>query len=139
VTRDFFAAHTVRELEQQSDYWLEQQGRLTEPMRYDPATDHYVPVTWDEAFTLVGRELNALDDPNEAEFYTSGRTSNEAPFSQNSNELVCRESGHAQPGQSKPSGWFIASSALVPLISTLCSRSALAVACRAPQPPAGAS
>jgi molybdopterin-dependent oxidoreductase alpha subunit len=80
VTREFFAAHTVRELEQESDYWLEQQGRLTEPMRYDPTTDHYVAVTWDEAFALVARELNALDDPNEAEFYTSGRTSNEGAF-----------------------------------------------------------
>jgi molybdopterin-dependent oxidoreductase alpha subunit len=80
VTREFFAAHTIRELEQESDYWVEQQGRLTEPMRYDPATDHYVPVTWDEAFALIGRELNALGDPNEAEFYTSGRTSNEAAF-----------------------------------------------------------
>ena len=80
VTREFFAAHTVRQLEQESDYWLEEQGRLTEPMRYDPATDHYVPVDWKEAFALVGRELNALNDPNEAEFYTSGRTSNEAAF-----------------------------------------------------------
>jgi molybdopterin-dependent oxidoreductase alpha subunit len=80
VTREFFAAHTVSELDQQSDYWLEQQGRLTEPMRYDPETDHYVPIDWDEAFALIGRELNALDDPNEAEFYTSGRTSNEAAF-----------------------------------------------------------
>jgi molybdopterin-dependent oxidoreductase alpha subunit len=80
VTREFFAAHTVRELEQESDYWLEQQGRLTEPMRYDPATDHYVPVDWAEAFAMIGRELNALADPNEAEFYTSGRTSNEAAF-----------------------------------------------------------
>jgi len=80
VTREFFATHTVRELEQESDYWLEQQGRLTEPMRYDPATDHYVPVDWDEAFALVARELNVLDDPNEAEFYTSGRTSNEGAF-----------------------------------------------------------
>ena len=80
MTREFFAAHTVRQLEQESDYWLEEQGRLTEPMRYDPATDHYVPVTWDDAFALVGRELNALDDPNQAEFYTSGRTSNEAAF-----------------------------------------------------------
>ncbi|HEX3523318.1 MAG TPA: FdhF/YdeP family oxidoreductase, partial [Stellaceae bacterium] len=80
VTREFFAAHTIRELEQESDYWLEQQGRLTEPMRYDPATDHYLPVTWDEAFALIARELNALDDPNEAEFYTSGRTSNEGAF-----------------------------------------------------------
>src|SRR5271168_4781952 len=66
VTREFFAAHSVRELEQQSDYWLEEQGRLTEPMRYNLATDHYVPVCWDEAFALIGRELNALDDPNEA-------------------------------------------------------------------------
>ena len=80
VTRDFFAAYTVHELEQQSDYWLEQQGRLVEPMRYDPATDHYVPIAWPEAFALIGRELNALRDPNEAEFYTSGRTSNEAAF-----------------------------------------------------------
>jgi formate dehydrogenase major subunit len=44
-------------------------------VRYDPATGNYVPVDWDEAFALIGRELNALDDPNEAEFYTSGRTS----------------------------------------------------------------
>src|ERR1700722_13519956 len=80
VTREFFAAHTVRELEQESDYWLEDQGRLTEPMRYDPATDHYVPIDWARAFALIGRELNALADPNEAEFYTSGRTSNEAAF-----------------------------------------------------------
>jgi len=80
VTREFFASHTVRELEQESDYWLEQQGRLTEPMRYDSTTDHYVPVDWDEAFATIGRELNALDDPNEAEFYTSGRTSNEGAF-----------------------------------------------------------
>jgi formate dehydrogenase major subunit len=80
VTPEFFAKHTVRELDQQSDYWLEQQGRLTEPMRYDAETDHYVPVSWDDAFALIARELNALGDPNEAEFYTSGRTSNEAAF-----------------------------------------------------------
>src|SRR5580693_5618777 len=80
VTREFFAAHTVRELEQESDHWLEEQGRLTEPMRYDAATDHYVPFDWDGALALIGRELNALNDPNEAEFYTSGRTSNEAAF-----------------------------------------------------------
>jgi molybdopterin-dependent oxidoreductase alpha subunit len=80
VTREFFASHSVSQLAERSDYWLEEQGRLTEPMRYDPATDHYVPVTWDEAFGLIGRELRALNDPNEAEFYTSGRTSNEAAF-----------------------------------------------------------
>src|SRR6266481_825956 len=80
VTPDFFAAHTVRELEQHSDYWLEEQGRLTEPMRYDAASDHYVPVAWEEAFALIARELRALESPDHAEFYTSGRTSNEAAF-----------------------------------------------------------
>jgi molybdopterin-dependent oxidoreductase alpha subunit len=80
VTRDFFAAYTVRELEQHSDYWLEEQGRLTEPMSYDAASDHYVPIGWDEAFALIRRELRALESPDHAEFYTSGRTSNEAAF-----------------------------------------------------------
>src|SRR5690349_5554062 len=80
VTREFFATFAVRELEQQSDYWLEEQGRLTEPMRYDPATDHYVAIDWPNAFAMIARELSALRDPNEAEFYTSGRTSNEAAF-----------------------------------------------------------
>jgi molybdopterin-dependent oxidoreductase alpha subunit len=80
VTREFFAAHTVSELARESDYWLEEQGRLTEPMRYDAASDRYMPIAWDDAFALIARELNALDDPNEAEFYTSGRTSNEAAF-----------------------------------------------------------
>jgi molybdopterin-dependent oxidoreductase alpha subunit len=80
VTRNFFAAHTVRELEQHSDYWLEERGRLTEPMSYDAASDHYVPIGWDEAFALIGRELRALESPDRAEFYTSGRTSNEAAF-----------------------------------------------------------
>src|SRR5437764_8144617 len=80
VTRDFFAAHSVSELEQHSDYWLEEQGRLTEPMRYDAVSDRYVPVAWEEAFALIGRELRALESPDQAEFYTSGRTSNEAAF-----------------------------------------------------------
>jgi formate dehydrogenase major subunit len=80
ATRDFFAQHSVTALREQSDYWLEMQGRLTEPMRYDPASDHYVPVAWDDAFALIGRHLRALADPNEAEFYTSGRTPNEAAF-----------------------------------------------------------
>lgn len=78
--RDFFARHTVTELAAQSDYWLEKQGRLTEPMRYDAATDHYVPVSWDEAFALIGHHLRGLDSPDRAEFYTSGRTPNEAAF-----------------------------------------------------------
>lgn len=79
-TPEFFAAHTVSELESWSDYELEMQGRLTHPMLYDAGTDHYVPVGWDDAFALVGRHLNALPDPNAAEFYTSGRSSNEAAF-----------------------------------------------------------
>jgi anaerobic selenocysteine-containing dehydrogenase len=80
VTREFFTTHTVHELNEHSDYWLEEQGRLTEPMRYDATTDRYVPIGWDDAFALIGRELRALEDPNQAEFYTSGRTSNEAAF-----------------------------------------------------------
>jgi len=80
VTRDFFAQYTVTELMAQSDYWLEMQGRLTEPMRYDAATDKYVPCSWDEAFAMIGRHLRALKSPHEAEFYTSGRTPNEAAF-----------------------------------------------------------
>ncbi len=80
ATRELFARYSVTELMTQSDYWLEEQGRLTEPMRYDAATDHYVPVSWDEAYKLIAAELNALSSPDEAEFYTSGRTSNEAAF-----------------------------------------------------------
>jgi formate dehydrogenase major subunit len=56
------------------------QGRLTEPMRYDAASDHYVPCGWDEAFALIGEHLRALDSPHQAEFYTSGRTANETAF-----------------------------------------------------------
>jgi len=55
-------------------------GRLTHPMAYDPSSDRYLPVSWQQAFAIVGRHLNALPDPNMAEFYTSGRTSNEAAF-----------------------------------------------------------
>ncbi len=80
VTREFFAEHSVTDLMAQSDYWLEMQGRLTEPMRYDAATDHYVPCSWDEAFALIGKHLRALESPHQAEFYTSGRTPNEAAF-----------------------------------------------------------
>jgi len=80
VTRDFFAAHTVSDLMEQTDHWLEMQGRLTEPMRYDAASDKYVPVGWADAFALIGRHLRELDSPHQAEFYTSGRTPNEAAF-----------------------------------------------------------
>ncbi|GHB09294.1 FdhF/YdeP family oxidoreductase [Modicisalibacter luteus] len=80
VTRDFFARHTVSELLAWDDYRLEDQGRLTEPMRYDAAQDRYVPIGWDEAYTMIGERLAALDDPNRALFYTSGRASNEAAY-----------------------------------------------------------
>ncbi|WP_349779320.1 FdhF/YdeP family oxidoreductase [Xanthomonas sp. WHRI 7065] len=77
---ELFASHSVSLLSQYSDYWLEGQGRLTQPMRYDVATDHYVPVSWDEAFAQIAGHLNGLASPDEAIFYTSGRTSNEAAF-----------------------------------------------------------
>jgi molybdopterin-dependent oxidoreductase alpha subunit len=80
VGPDFFARHTVSELMQQSDYELERHGRLTDPMVYDSASDRYRKVDWSEAFALIGRHLRALDDPNQAAFYTSGRASNEAAF-----------------------------------------------------------
>lgn len=90
VTRDFFAAHTVTELSTWTDFALEDQGRLTEPMVYDAGTDHYVPISWQAAFDLVGRELRALDSPHEASFYTSGRLGNEATFLY---QLMAREFG----------------------------------------------
>ncbi|XXF08183.1 FdhF/YdeP family oxidoreductase [Pseudomonas sp. D2-3] len=80
VDAKFFAKYTVSQLREQSDYWLEYQGRLTEPMRYDSATDRYVPTSWDDAFSLIAKHLKNLASPNQAEFYTSGRASNEAAF-----------------------------------------------------------
>jgi molybdopterin-dependent oxidoreductase alpha subunit len=79
-TPEFFAEHSVADLATWSDYDLEMVGRLTHPMAYDGATDSYLPVSWGEAFSIIGRHLKALPDPNMAEFYTSGRTSNEAAF-----------------------------------------------------------
>lgn len=76
---DFFAKHTVTELRDWTDYALEEQGRLTHPMRYDPDSDHYVPVSWDEATAAIGRELRALD-PKSAVFYASGRASLETSY-----------------------------------------------------------
>ncbi|MEM1388223.1 MAG: FdhF/YdeP family oxidoreductase [Pseudomonadota bacterium] len=80
VTPAFFAEHRVTELQGWSDYDLERQGRLTEPMQYNAETDRYEPVSWDQAFNGIAKALNALPDPNQAEFYTSGRASNEAAF-----------------------------------------------------------
>jgi len=80
VTPEFFAEHTVEELMKQTDYELEQHGRLTDPMIYDKLTDKYKPIEWDQAFVLIANHLNKLKSPNEAAFYTSGRASNEAAF-----------------------------------------------------------
>ncbi|MFF2509027.1 FdhF/YdeP family oxidoreductase [Streptomyces sp. NPDC058067] len=90
VGREFFAAHSVSELSAWSDFRLEDQGRLTEPMVYDPDTDHYVPITWKDAFEVAGRALRELDNPNQASFYTSGRLGNEATFLY---QLMARELG----------------------------------------------
>jgi molybdopterin-dependent oxidoreductase alpha subunit len=79
-TPEFFAAHTVSALAVWGDYELEMVGRLTHSMAYDPTSDHYLPVSWDDAFATIGRHLRALPDPNMAEFYTSGRTANETAF-----------------------------------------------------------
>ncbi|MDR5741413.1 FdhF/YdeP family oxidoreductase [Caballeronia sp. LZ016] len=80
TTPEFFARHKVSELWAWNDHALEDEGRLTHPMRYDAQTGHYVPVSWDEAFERIGAALRALPDPHMAEFYTSGRASNEAAF-----------------------------------------------------------
>ncbi|WP_125131851.1 FdhF/YdeP family oxidoreductase [Microbacterium sp. 10M-3C3] len=80
VGPDFFAAHPVAELAAHDDYWLGQQGRLTTPMMLDAGDTHYRPISWDDAYRIVADALVALDDPDEAIFYTSGRTSNEAAF-----------------------------------------------------------
>ena len=80
VEPEFFAQHSVSTLYQQSDYFLEYQGRLTHPMRYNSATDHYEPISWDAAFALIAQHLNAMDHPDQLELYTSGRASNEASW-----------------------------------------------------------
>ncbi|MCV7431483.1 FdhF/YdeP family oxidoreductase [Mycolicibacterium bacteremicum] len=80
VTADFFARHSIAELSDEPEYWLSQQGRLTEPMVLHPGDDHYRPISWDDAYRLIAGEMQALSSPDEAVFYTSGRTSNEAAF-----------------------------------------------------------
>lgn len=80
VTAEFFREHSIEDLRQRSDFWLGQQGRLTEPMVKREGAAHYEAISWDDAFALIARELNALPAPDAAAFYTSGRTSNEAAF-----------------------------------------------------------
>jgi molybdopterin-dependent oxidoreductase alpha subunit len=80
ITAEFFARYSIEELAAQSDYWLNQQGRLTSPMvRYANAT-HYQPISWAETFAMIANELNSLDSPDQACFYTSGKTTNEPAF-----------------------------------------------------------
>ncbi len=80
VTAAFFAAHSLADLECRSGQWLNEQGRLTEPMVRRPGADRYVPISWSDACALIARHLNDLEHPDQAAFYTSGRTSNEAAF-----------------------------------------------------------
>lgn len=80
IPPEFFKQHSVAELSEQSDYWLAKQGRIAHPMVLREGATHYEPIAWDEAFQLIAKELNALESPDEAAFYTSGRTSNEAAF-----------------------------------------------------------
>ncbi|MFC0597031.1 FdhF/YdeP family oxidoreductase [Streptomyces palmae] len=90
VTPAFFAAHPVAELATRSGYWLGQQGRLTEPMYLAEGAERYEPVSWERAFDIIAEELTGLASPDEAVFYTSGRTSNEAAFLY---QLFAREFG----------------------------------------------
>lgn len=80
IGREFWAEHSVTELRTHSEYWLGMQGRLTEPVHKPAGEDHYKPVSWPEAIRIITDKLKALDSPDEAAFYTSGRTSNEAAF-----------------------------------------------------------
>jgi molybdopterin-dependent oxidoreductase alpha subunit len=80
VTPEFFAKHSVADLARQSEQWLGDQGRITQPMVLRRGSGHYEPIEWTDAFAMIASELNALASPDEAMFYTSGRASNEAAF-----------------------------------------------------------
>ena len=80
IGREFFARYSVRELSEQTDFWLNEQGRLIEPLILRDGSEHYEAISWEDAFTHIAAGLNGLASPNEAVFYTSGRTSNEAAF-----------------------------------------------------------
>ena len=80
IGHSFFAEHSIQELSQLSDYELGQLGRIAEPLVLEPGENYYTSISWDTAFQRIGDQLNQLKSPNEAIFYTSGRTSNEAAF-----------------------------------------------------------
>ena len=76
----FFASHAISKLSELSDYEIGKKGRITHPVVVYEGSDHYEEISWDDAFNLIGNELKSLPSPDEAIFYTSGRTSNEAAF-----------------------------------------------------------
>jgi molybdopterin-dependent oxidoreductase alpha subunit len=80
ATPEFFARHSIADLDRHDEHWLGQQGRITHPMIKNPGATHYQPIEWRTAFRLIADQLNGLASPDEAIFYTSGRTSNEAAF-----------------------------------------------------------
>lgn len=80
VERSFWREHSISSLEDKTEYWLGMQGRLIEPVYKAKGSDHYEPIDWDAAYALIADHLHALDAPDEAAFYTSGRASNEAAF-----------------------------------------------------------
>ncbi|PPI92179.1 FdhF/YdeP family oxidoreductase [Nocardia nova] len=80
VTPEFFATHSLDDLAGKTGYWLGQQGRLTHPMVLRPGDTHYSPIAWEQAYRLIADTLRGLASPDEAVFYTSGRTANETAF-----------------------------------------------------------
>ena len=80
VGPEFFNRYSIQELAEKSDFWLNNQGRITEPMFLNKDSNHYSPISWDDALSKISDKLNSLESPNRAVFYTSGRTSNEAAF-----------------------------------------------------------
>ena len=80
LDREFFATHSVADLAGRTEFWLGKQGRITEPMVLRPGATHYTPISWDDAFATMADHLRRLDHPDQATFYTSGKTSNEAAF-----------------------------------------------------------
>ncbi|WP_028049387.1 FdhF/YdeP family oxidoreductase [Cellulomonas sp. URHD0024] len=80
VPTSFWASHSLTDLASRSEYWLGQQGRLVEPVHKAAGSDHYEPISWVEPFRLVASRLRALESPDQAAFYTSGRAANETAF-----------------------------------------------------------
>ncbi|HEY6800440.1 MAG TPA: FdhF/YdeP family oxidoreductase [Agromyces sp.] len=80
VPREFWAQHPLSSLQDSTEYWLGQQGRLVEPVHKAAGSDHYEPISWDRALEIIGERLRGLASPDEAAFYTSGRTANETAF-----------------------------------------------------------